>query len=181
MHLPFWCKSTPSIYLLLKIASFFKTIITYFYPFLSSRWFKIKCSFIDENNISPVSILISLAPFYSFFLYFFIYFWCKLRRDIKVTIFFQNIIYCSVLRNSREFFLKDACYLLNTDKLIFSGQINNFSDRFLNQTFYSFLSLFSFQNFNFRSDFFLGNIGLTSKRNLLTFLYQFYILNILYQ
>ena len=83
-----WWKSTPSIYLLLKIVSFFKIIITFFYPFLSSRWFKIKCSFINENNISPVSILISFSPFYSFNFYFFICFWCKLRRDIRVTIFF---------------------------------------------------------------------------------------------
>ena len=67
-----------------------------------------------------------LHHFTFLFLYFFICFWCKLRRDIWVTIFFQNIIYCSVRRSSREIFLKVACYLLNTDKLIFSDQINNF-------------------------------------------------------
>ena len=42
-----------------------------------------------------------------------------------------------------------------------------------NQTFYCLLSLFSFQNFNFRSAFFLGDIGFTKKWNLLTFLYLF--------
>ena len=79
-------------------------IISLFYPFLSSRCFKIKCSFINENNISSVSILISLHHFTLLFFYFFICFWCELRWDIRVTIFFQNIIYCSVRRSSEKSF-----------------------------------------------------------------------------
>ena len=79
---------SPINLLLLKIAPFFKYIITLCYLLLSTRWFKIK-SFINE-----ITFLQSLFWFllHHLLFIFFICFWCKLRRDIRVTIFFLNIV-----------------------------------------------------------------------------------------
>ena len=119
-----WWKSTPSIYLLLKIVSFFKTIISFLSIFPLGGLRK------NVHSSMKIAFLQSLFffllnHFTLLLFYFFICFWCKLRRDIRVTIFFQNIIYCTVWRGCREIFLYNVCYLLNTDKFIFSYKINN--------------------------------------------------------
>ena len=125
-------------------------LLTPFCQFLSFRWFKIKCTFINENNISSVSILISFAPFYSFIFYFFIYFWCKLRTNIRITFFFKILYivpYEGVVEKSFFRMFVISLILINWYSLTRS----TIYDKFLNQIFYSFLSFIYFQNFNFRS------------------------------
>ena len=69
LQLPFDEKAPHQFIFCLKLFLSSK-LLSLFYPFLSSRWFKIKCSFINENYISPVSILISFAQFCSFIILF---------------------------------------------------------------------------------------------------------------
>ena len=114
------------------------------------------------------------------FIFFFIFFWCKSRRDIRVTISFKIlyiVLYEGVVKKSFFRMFVISLILINWFSLTRSTIFWSISES--NFLFLLEPGLLSKLQFSF--SFLFRKYRFDLNRNLLAFLYQIYRLNILYQ